>query len=112
MDAREHLIEFEGERHCIAEWAKLRSVELCGLSKGGLYARLYGGWTVQEAFTLPKGASRFQRPYRNGNPDGLSRKEKRLAGQLFVGWCKKCGLGHMIWSPGKPPQCNSCNEVF
>lgn len=42
------LLEFDGETHCIAEWA-----DILGISAGSIKTRLYRGWSVERALTTP-----------------------------------------------------------
>ena len=41
------LIEYNGEIHCVSEWA-----ELTGIPKGTITSRLRYGWTPEEIFTI------------------------------------------------------------
>lgn len=43
-----HLIAYNGETHCMQEWA-----EICGISRGAIRDRLKKGWTVEETLTTP-----------------------------------------------------------
>lgn len=45
---RNRHLELNGERHTVAEWAKLK-----GLTKTALYQRLENGWTLEKALTTP-----------------------------------------------------------
>jgi hypothetical protein len=40
------VLEFRGERRCVAEWA-----EILGLRATTIYDRLYAGWSVEAALT-------------------------------------------------------------
>lgn len=43
------IIEFNGERHTLAEWARLK-----GLNTPTLHLRLKSGWTLERALTEPR----------------------------------------------------------
>jgi hypothetical protein len=43
-----HIIEFNGEKHTLAEWSEIR-----GISKKTLWNRIDRGWTVERALTTP-----------------------------------------------------------
>jgi len=99
--------DFDGKSLTIKEWVAALP-ELC-LTAEALYGRFYSDWSIADALTIPKGASRFPCPYRKGLRD-VPRREKRK-GKLWVGWCSRCGTGHVFWHPGKPPVCNVCGWV-
>ena len=40
-----HIIEYEGEKHSISEWA-----DILNISRDVLYSRLKNGWSVRRAF--------------------------------------------------------------
>lgn len=48
-----HLLTYEGETHTMAEWA-----DILGLPYKMLEHRINRGWTVEDAFTIPKGGKR------------------------------------------------------
>lgn len=48
-----NLIEFNGERKTITEWAKD-----IGIARKSLYDRFEFGWSIEEALTIPKGGKR------------------------------------------------------
>lgn len=43
-----HLVEYHGETHTIAEWARIT-----GLSENALYNRVNRGWDLERTFTQP-----------------------------------------------------------
>ena len=51
-----HIIEFNGERKTITEWAKV-----VGIARKSLYGRLESGWSVEEALTTKKLMSKRER---------------------------------------------------
>lgn len=42
------MIEYNGEIHCVAEWA-----EITGIAKQTIVSRLRYGWTPMQIFTIP-----------------------------------------------------------
>ena len=48
-----HLVTYEGETHCIAEWAEIK-----GVNYQFLLRRINSGWSIKDAFTIPKGGRR------------------------------------------------------
>lgn len=44
------VIEYNGERHTLAEWAEKLPINI---SFSSLYNRLKGKWTIEDAFTKP-----------------------------------------------------------
>ena len=50
---RNHMLTFNGETHCISEWA-----EQLGMSCKALHSRIRNGWTTEEALTIPDGGRR------------------------------------------------------
>ena len=42
------IIEYNGEKHCVAEWA-----EITGINKRTITSRLRYGWSLDEIFTIP-----------------------------------------------------------
>lgn len=47
-----HIIEFNNERHCISEWARIT-----GISKTAILSRISRGWSIVEALTVPSSRS-------------------------------------------------------
>ena len=41
------ILEFDGQRHCVSEWA-----EITGIPKGTISSRIRYGWTIEEVMTI------------------------------------------------------------
>jgi hypothetical protein len=50
---RNRLVTFDGQTRCLSAWS-----EMLGLSRSTLHARLRLGWSVSDAFVIPKGGKR------------------------------------------------------
>lgn len=50
------LLTFNGETHCLTEWA-----EIVGMTPNTLQLRLFYGWSVEKALTTPPGKSRARK---------------------------------------------------
>lgn len=50
-------LELDGERRTLTEWASL-----LGMTTQSLWCRLYRGWSLEEALSIPKGGCRNGRP--------------------------------------------------
>lgn len=74
------IIEYQGERRCLAEWA-----EINGISDGTLWSRLDHGWDIGEALTTPVHS---RRPSGEVASKGSDAKHKSSAwpADNLVGW--------------------------
>jgi len=56
-----HIIEYDGESHCIAEWA-----EITGINKQTILSRLRYGWTIKDVLSIKPSHQNKSRRYNNG----------------------------------------------
>lgn len=56
-----HIIEYDGESHCIAEWA-----EITGIKKQTILSRLRHGWVIKDVLSIKPSYKNKGRRYNNG----------------------------------------------
>lgn len=56
-----HIIEYDGESHCIAEWA-----EITGINRRTILSRLKYGWAIKDVLTIKPSYKNKGRRYNNG----------------------------------------------
>ncbi len=107
--SRTRQLTWEGETRFLRDWD-----QVMGFRRGTISGRLYRGWSVVDALTLPVGTHRGTTPFRNGQAKKREEKQEKIIQKREEKLRKKAEelRRNIVSRVTKDCWCVGCREVY